>query len=81
MCKQRTKLSYQMRLRSCSKFNRLSLSTTLILSVCVDKSYTMSLYNKLGIIQKLKLDALCKKIDMIFTGLSFSGTTKIQRYL
>ena len=69
-----------MRPRNCSsKFNRLRLSTTSNLSASVDKKETMRLYNKLQ--QKLKLEALCKKIEVIFTGLGFSGITKMQRYL
>ena len=79
----RTKLSYHIRPRSCSsKFNRLSLLATLHLSVSVDKRDTMKLYNKLHRNNmKVIARSLCKKIEVIFTGLGFSGTTKMQRYL
>ena len=55
------------------------------LSVSVDKRDTMRLYNKLhwNITKVIAsyIEALCKKIEVIFTWLGFNGTTKMQWYL
>ena len=42
----------------------------------------MRLYNKLHRNNtKVIAEALCKKIEVIFTGLGFGGTTKMQQYV
>ena len=65
----------QLRARSYS--DRLTLSTTSNLSVSVDKRDAIRLRRNNTKI----LVALCKKIEMKFTGLSFNGIAKMKQYL
>lgn len=62
------------------KSDRLRLLTMSSLSVSVDKRDTMKLYNKLHTNTTKIVVALHKKFEVIFTGLSFNGIAKMQRY-